>query len=243
MAKFLNTTGVSYHLEELIKNTTDQLILISPYLQFSERIKEHIQNLYIQKCDIRIIYRENKLQLDENNWLGGLIGVRTSLCKNLHAKCYLNKNEAIITSMNLYAFSQSNNNEMGIYVKKEDNEELFNQIQKEAKRLLTISDEIRVSIKKVVKSKTEQQKEIKENHIDKKKKDYSKSKYKSISALAKQAVMNGNALRDLFEEKEWIIKEGKSWVITDKGSKNGGQMKKGQYGKYTVWPEEIIKEF
>tara|TARA_Y100001970_G_scaffold267425_1_gene357450 strand:+ start:598 stop:726 length:129 start_codon:yes stop_codon:yes gene_type:complete len=32
MAKFLNTTGVSYHLDELIKNTKDKLILISPYL-------------------------------------------------------------------------------------------------------------------------------------------------------------------------------------------------------------------
>lgn len=27
MAKFLNTTGVSYHLEELIKGTKDRLIL------------------------------------------------------------------------------------------------------------------------------------------------------------------------------------------------------------------------
>ncbi len=43
MAKFLSTTGVSYHLEELIKETKDRLILISPYLQFNDRIKELIQ--------------------------------------------------------------------------------------------------------------------------------------------------------------------------------------------------------
>ncbi|WP_230383654.1 phospholipase D-like domain-containing protein [Pedobacter endophyticus] len=61
MAKFLNTTGVSYHLEELIKGTKDKLILISPYLQFTDRIKEHLTNLNIQKLDIRIVYRENKL--------------------------------------------------------------------------------------------------------------------------------------------------------------------------------------
>ncbi len=95
MAKFLNTAGVSYHLEELIKSTKDRLILISPYLQFNERIKEHINNLNIQKKDIRIIYRENKLRPDENNWLSNQIGVRTSICKNLHAKCYINEVEAI----------------------------------------------------------------------------------------------------------------------------------------------------
>lgn len=34
MAKFLNTSGVSYHLEDLIRTTKDRLILISPYLQY-----------------------------------------------------------------------------------------------------------------------------------------------------------------------------------------------------------------
>jgi phosphatidylserine/phosphatidylglycerophosphate/cardiolipin synthase-like enzyme len=149
MAKFLNTTGVSYHLEVLIKGTRDRLILISPYLQFTERIKEHLSNLNIQKRDIRIVYRENKLQLEENNWLESQIGIRTSLCKNLHAKCYINENEAIITSMNLYEFSQQNNNEMGIYISKAEDTDLYNATMEEVQRLLTISEEIRVTVKKV----------------------------------------------------------------------------------------------
>ena len=142
MAKFLNTTGVSYHLEELIKGTKDRLILISPYLQFTDRIKEHLSNLNIQKRDIRIVYREN-------NWLETQIGIRTSICKNLHAKCYLNENEAIITSMNLYEFSQQNNNEMGIYISKAQDSDLYNATLDEVQRLLTISEEIRVTVKKV----------------------------------------------------------------------------------------------
>lgn len=149
MAKFLNTTGVSYHLEELIKGTKDRLILISPYLQFADRIKEHLNNLNIQKRDIRIVYRENKLQLEENNWLESQIGIRTSLCKNLHAKCYINENAAIITSMNLYEFSQQNNNEMGIWLTKAEDADLYNATLEEVQRLLTISEEIRVTVKKV----------------------------------------------------------------------------------------------
>lgn len=149
MAKFLNTTGISYHLEELIKGTKDKLILISPYLQFNDRIKELIKNLDIQKKDIRIIYRENKLPIDETNWLASRIGVRTSICKNLHAKCYLNEQEAIITSMNLYEFSQQNNNEMGIHISKEQDPELYSATADEVQRLLTISDEIRVTVQKM----------------------------------------------------------------------------------------------
>lgn len=149
MAKFLNTTGVSYHLEDLIKSTKDRLYLISPYLQFNDRIKEHLNNLNIQKKDIRIVYRENKLGPDENNWLGTQIGVRTSICKNLHAKCYINEKEAIITSMNLYEFSQQNNNEMGIYITKDTDPELYEETLQEVQRLLTISEEIRVTVQKM----------------------------------------------------------------------------------------------
>jgi phosphatidylserine/phosphatidylglycerophosphate/cardiolipin synthase-like enzyme len=164
MAKFLNTTGVSYHLEELIKGTKAQLILVSPYLQFTDRIKEHLSNLNIQKRDIRIVYRENKLQLEENNWLESQIGIRTSLCKNLHAKCYINENEAIITSMNLYEFSQQNNNEMGIYISKAQDLDLYNATSDEVQRLLTISEEIRITVKKVTADtppKTEKKTEMK----------------------------------------------------------------------------------
>ncbi|MDB5024278.1 MAG: PLD-like protein [Mucilaginibacter sp.] len=149
MAKFLNTSGVSYHLEELIKGTKERLVLISPYLQFSERIKEHIINLRIQQRDIRIIYRETKLRSEDINWLDCQIGVRTSICKNLHAKCYINENEAIITSMNLYEFSQQNNNEMGIYITKDQDLELYNSTLEEVERLLRISEETRVTVKKV----------------------------------------------------------------------------------------------
>ena len=178
MAKFLNTTGVSYHLEELIKTTKDRLILISPYLQFHKRVKDHLENLNIQKRDIRIIYRENKLQVEESNWLESQIGIRTSLCNSLHAKCYLNENEAIVTSMNLYSFSQQNNDEMGIHVTKENDADLYNDIYDEVQRLLTISEEIRVSVKKVDKE-IEKQTEQTINNVQKNT-DFSKSNLFSV---------------------------------------------------------------
>ena len=104
MAKFITTNGISYHLEQLIQQTEDKLILISPYLQFSSKIKEEIQNLNLLKRDIRIIYRENKLSIDDNKWLQSQYGIRSSLCENLHAKCYINEKQGIITSMNLYEY-------------------------------------------------------------------------------------------------------------------------------------------
>lgn len=149
MAKFITTNGISYHLEQLIQQTEDKLILISPYLQFSSKIKEEIQNLNLLKRDIRIIYRENKLSIDDNKWLQSQYGIRSSLCENLHAKCYINEKQGIITSMNLYEYSQQNNNEMGIFFTKEEDSDIYENAYKEANRLLRVSKEVQLSIREV----------------------------------------------------------------------------------------------
>jgi len=150
MAKFLDTFGISSELAQIIKGAKDKLILISPYLQIGDKFKEMLEDQDKLKLDIRIIYRENKLQPQENNWLKSLKSVKTSICKNLHAKCYLNEKEALITSMNFYEFSQVNNNEMGIVVYKSEDEQLYNAINEEANRLKRISEEIKVTVEKII---------------------------------------------------------------------------------------------
>lgn len=56
MAKFLNTSGTNYYLEELIKGAKDRLILISPYLRLNDRIKELLEDKNRLKIDVRIVY-------------------------------------------------------------------------------------------------------------------------------------------------------------------------------------------
>jgi len=150
MAKFLDTTGVSHELAQIIKGAKEKLIIISPYLQISEKFREMLEDQDRMKLDIRIIYGKSELQPQENNWLKSLKSVRTSICKNLHAKCYLNEKEALISSMNFYEFSQMNNNEMGIVVFRSEDSQLYSDIDEEAKRLIRISDEIKVTIEKII---------------------------------------------------------------------------------------------
>ena len=68
------------------------------------------------------------------------LGIKPVFLKNLHAKCYLNEAEALLTSMNLYKFSQENNDEMGILVSREDDEELYEQIHRQAMRWIAGSN-------------------------------------------------------------------------------------------------------
>jgi phosphatidylserine/phosphatidylglycerophosphate/cardiolipin synthase-like enzyme len=170
MAKFLDTTGVSYHLQQLINKANEKLVLISPYLKINDRIKQELEDKNRLKIDIRVIYGKNELQPEENNWLKSMSSIRSSFCKDLHAKCYLNENEAIITSMNLYEFSQVNNKEMGIYIEKNNDPELYKDIFEEAQRLIRISSELIISVEKAPsKDKQLEKNETKEKKTETKK--------------------------------------------------------------------------
>ena len=124
MAKFLNTSATNYFLEELIKNARERLIIISPFLKLNDRIKELLEDKNRMKLDIRVVYGKSELQPEEISWLRSQEYIRTSFCKNLHAKCYMNEQTCIITSLNLYEFSQINNNEMGVLIERDADGEL-----------------------------------------------------------------------------------------------------------------------
>lgn len=155
MVEFLTTAGVSYHLEELIKQSNERLVLISPFLRLSTRMRELLEDKNRMKIDIRIVYGKSELRPDENNWLEGMTSIRTSFCANLHAKCYMSERAALLTSMNLYEFSQVNNHEMGVLVDRRQSEDLYRKIHDEAMRIIRLSDEIRVKVARVPKPPAE----------------------------------------------------------------------------------------
>ena len=135
MPEFLTTTGVSYHLEEIIKRAETSVLLISPYLKTNDRIREVIEARSHEGLDIRIVYGKKKIDPSEQVWIASVPTVHTAFCENLHAKCYLNERTALLTSMNLYEFSQVHNTEMGILVDRDDAESLFKQIWNEAESI------------------------------------------------------------------------------------------------------------
>ena len=145
MAKFLTTTGISYQLEEIIKGAGERLLLISPFLKVNPRLRELLEDKNRMKIDVRVIYGKKELQPEENSWLESMTSIKTSFCQALHAKCYLNEKSALLTSMNLYEYSQVNNHEMGILVSRDEEPELYDEIHEEARRILRASNEVRTA--------------------------------------------------------------------------------------------------
>ncbi len=231
MAKFLNTSGTNFFLEELIKNAKERLILISPYLRLNDRIKELLEDKDRLKIDIRIVYGKSDLHPDEIKWLQKLDYVRLSFCKNLHAKCYLNESECIISSLNLYEFSQVNNNEMGILIRKYEDGDVFKEAYEEAQRIIRISDEVRITLDEV---KTEQRSEDnEETNTD------NFSKLTTSKLAAKHKIKTADLLEKLVKKGLLTLNDNGKHYLTDQGKSLGGEFRSSQYGGYFLWTENI----
>ncbi|EPQ9985475.1 phospholipase D family protein [Vibrio vulnificus] len=233
MAKFLNTSATNYYLEELIKNASERLILISPFLKLNDRIRELLEDKDRLKIDIRIVYGKSELQPDEINWLKGLSFVRTSFCKNLHAKCYINESSCIITSLNLYEFSQVNNNEMGIFIDRDSDSELYKDSYEEAQRIIRISDEVRISLEKVSTNESDT------SHDEESSTGDDQSKVTS-SKLAKKHKLKTDDFLQLCVTKGYLTVDNGKHILTDSGKEQGGEFKYSKrFGPYFIWPESI----
>jgi len=232
MAKFLNTSATNYFLEEIIKSSKDRLVLISPYLRVNERVKELLEDKNRLKIDVRLVYGKNDLQPAEMNWLKDLTYVRTSYCKNLHAKCYMNEETAIITSLNLYEFSQVNNNEMGVLINRRDDCDLYRDTWEEAQRIIRISEEVRITLEKV-----ETTPAVPESSALAEPTGPGPEKLTPGKVASRLGLKTGEVNDRLLAANYLENRDGKTW-LTAKGKAAGGEFRMGQYGPFFLWPAD-----
>jgi phosphatidylserine/phosphatidylglycerophosphate/cardiolipin synthase-like enzyme len=229
MAKFLNTSGTNFYLEKLIKGANERLILISPFLQINDRVKELLEDKNRLKLDIRIVYGKVELPPEEITWLRGLEFVRTSFCKNLHAKCYLNEQAGIITSMNLYEFSQINNNEMGILFLKAKDIDLYKEAFEEAQRIIRISEEFRLTVEKI-------EKEIENETTSQTESTFGKL---TTHRLAQKLGIKSNEIFPLLVKHGYLEKKEGKHFLSNKGKQASGEFRWSKNGPFFLWPQDF----
>lgn len=142
MAQFLTTNGTSYHIENIIIGAKKELVLLSPYLQLSKTFFERLKDASLNGVKITVIYGKDELKPNEKNSLAELKNISLFFFENLHAKCYFNESEMVITSMNMYEFSEKNNREMGVHLSREADKDLYEKARAEAQSVKQSSEEI-----------------------------------------------------------------------------------------------------
>jgi hypothetical protein len=132
MAKFLDGAGVQSALTEIIKKTDQELCIVSPYLKIPMQTKNYLKSIDDHNRPITIIYRSDFSLIDADiDFFNGLKNLELLHCDNLHAKCYINEKEGLITSMNLHEHSQTHNWEMGVRFSKQHDQEIYDDVVQE----------------------------------------------------------------------------------------------------------------
>lgn len=142
MAEFLTTNGTSYHIENIIIEAKSKLVLISPYLQISKTFYERLKDASNKNVSIKIIYGKDELKPNEKNSLAELKNIELFYFQNLHAKCYLNENKMVITSMNMYEFSEKTNREMGVLIDRNVDQVLYDKAVAETLSILQSAEPV-----------------------------------------------------------------------------------------------------
>jgi hypothetical protein len=121
MAKFIEGNDLNAEISKIFREAKRTLIIISPFIKLHERFKFELES---KKKDpefgLVLVFGKNEenitksIGIEDIEFFKSFSNVEIRYEKRLHAKYYSSENKAILTSMNLYSFSQDNNIEAGI---------------------------------------------------------------------------------------------------------------------------------
>jgi hypothetical protein len=142
MAKFIRTKAIAGEIESIIATAKTRLYLLTynviPDDALLERLKEAIERGV--KC--RLVFF--KITETHGRKICDLNGLSLYRHSNLHAKCFINEHSAIVGSMNLSAYSEEHNREMGFLITSSEDVELFPQVEAEVQSILTSAEEVEI---------------------------------------------------------------------------------------------------
>lgn len=106
--RFLTTSGLVHEIDRTIVTARDLLLLVTPYVKFSQNFYERLQDATERGAEVALVCRFESLKGQALDDLLELRGVRVFDHKGLHAKCFANEAQIVIGSMNLYQASEGN---------------------------------------------------------------------------------------------------------------------------------------
>ncbi|RYY55084.1 MAG: hypothetical protein EOO09_11930 [Chitinophagaceae bacterium] len=140
MAEFLTTNGTANAIETIILEAINNLVLVSPYVQLSKINAERLTDAGKRGVTIKMIYGKTNIANFDMQVLRSIPGIELYYLQNLHAKCYFNDEKMVMSSMNLYEYSQHNNREMGILLHAREETEVFQKAAFEVKSIIDNSE-------------------------------------------------------------------------------------------------------
>ncbi len=115
--QFIRSDELNRELLRIVEEETDELFLISPYINLSTRFSNALVQVSKRNTKVTIISRwEKKFKPSDKELFDALVdrGFDLYLVDRLHAKLYFTKTKGILSSINFLKGSQEHSEEVGI---------------------------------------------------------------------------------------------------------------------------------
>ncbi len=139
MAEFLTGNAILFYIENIIKNSKDELLILFPYLQYSDEFYKALKNSLARATAISLVYSNEDLETEEKLKLGEIENMEIFHTPNLSAKCCCNEENLLITSMDIHNYLPSENMDMGVLFNKTKDPDLYKKAYGEIKSIINSS--------------------------------------------------------------------------------------------------------
>ena len=238
MAKFLKDSKLNSKIEELFEDAEEKIIIVSPFIKLHPRIKSYLNPKKKEdKLKITILFGKNEKDIsksfskEEFDFFKEFPNIEIKYDTRLHAKYYASEKASLLSSMNLYDYSQNNNIEFGILLEgrlldninsfERDVDDYFEEVIKQGKPLFIKEPiyEKKMIRKKYIKSeiKIDELSNKFSNNYPEKKKSFQSQKKKPIKVKKNKESATGYCIRTGVEipfnvEKPFSASAYKSWA-------------------------------
>ncbi len=120
--EFIYDEQIEPAIVRIIDGARRRLVLVSPFNEYSTRVRQALKRAAArQGLSITVVCRKEKEQDERPLWeqLESDYRAEVFLVERLHAKVYFNESRAVVTSMNLYQSSATENKEIGFRIRDE----------------------------------------------------------------------------------------------------------------------------
>ena len=139
MVEILDTDSINMEITQICEAARKHLVIICPFLKINDKLRKSLETAIRRNVKLTIIYGKNELDKDTLDWIKGLTYCNLGFLQNLHAKVVLNEEAAVMSSMNIYEYSQVNNEEIGMLAWMKDGKNEFRGLLYESIRIINAS--------------------------------------------------------------------------------------------------------
>jgi len=142
MSEFITSGNIAFQIKKIITEARENIYIVVPALAMTRELYELLKDASERNINISFLYGNNELDPSEIATLAELKNFKLHCIPDINSRCYYNETVMLITSMNIYEFSDNNRFDMGVLIYRDSDRELYTKASNEISSMIEMAQKI-----------------------------------------------------------------------------------------------------